>query len=323
MVAMLFPEIAPDASGMLEVGDGHRIFWEACGDPAGKPAVVVHGGPGSGTTPLWRRFFDPALYRVILFDQRGCGRSTPHAGDLAVDLSANTAGHLVADMERLREHLVIPRWLLFGGSWGATLAQAYARDHPSRVSEVVLFSVTSGSRREIDWITGDMRRLIPAAWERFRAAAAPHDDERLVDAYARLLADPDPAVHDDAARAWCAWEDAHVAIGRPATGSLRYEDPRFRLAFARLVTHYWRHDCFLPPGALDAAARGNGDIPAVLVHGECDVSSPPDAAYDLHHAWPGSELVLVPDEAHGFAQSATAGHLVRALQRFGHPRCAP
>lgn len=261
---------------------------------------MVHGGPGSGAGRGWTRYFDPAVYRVVLFDQRGSGHSTPHAGDDAVALEANTTGHLIADMERLREHLGIDRWLLFGGSWGATLAQAYAAAHRERVSEVVLFSVTSGSRREIDWITGDMRRLIPAAWERFRTGGDPADGERLVDAYARLLADPDPGVHEQAALAWCGWEDAHLAVGRrtEAPRLLAEQDPRFRLAFPRLVTHYWRHDCFVSPAALGAAAREHGDIPAVLVHGECDISSPPDVAYDLHRAWPGSELVQEIGRAH-------------------------
>jgi proline iminopeptidase len=312
----------PHTTGMLDVGDGHRLRWAVHGRPDGKPAVVVHGGPGSGAGPAWLRFFDLEVYRVVVVDQRGCGGSTPHAGERHADLSANTTGDLVADLERLREHLGIERWLLFGGSWGATLAQAYVRAHPDRTSEVVLFSVTSGSRREVDWITEHMRRHLPAAWERFRAAASPQSGERLVDAYARLLADPDPTVHEAAALAWCTWEDAHMTIGRAASGRrvLAEQEPRFRLAFARLVTHYWRHDCFVADGALTQAARNHADIPAVLVHGEGDISSPPDVAFDLHHVWPGSELVLVPGEGHGFGEDVTAGHLRRALARFGHSR---
>ncbi|MBP2371367.1 proline iminopeptidase [Pseudonocardia parietis] len=300
------------------MGDGQRLYWEACGNPAGKPAVVLHGGPGSGATPVWRRFFDPTTYRAVLFDQRGCGRSTPNAADPTVDLSVNTTGHLVADIERLREHLKIDRWLVFGGSWGATLAQAYTRAHPERVSEVVLFSVTTTSRREVDWVTHAMRRLIPEAWERFRAAAQPRPAERIVDAYARRLADPDLQVRDAAAWAWCAWEDDHVAIGQPdsARPSTRYEDPVFRACFARLVTHYWRHAAFLPDGALLAAAHGFGHIPAVFVHGQRDISGPPDIAYDLAQAWPGSRLVLVDDAAHGVDHGDIAAHLVAATIRL-------
>jgi proline iminopeptidase len=316
-MAQLFPPIEPYERGMLEAGDGHRIYWEACGDPHGKPALVLHGGPGSGATPAWRRYFDPARYRIVLFDQRGCGRSTPHAADDLRALEANTTAHLVADIERLRKRLGIERWLLLGGSWGVTLGLAYAEAHPERVSEAVFFSVTAGARREIDWITRQAGRFFPEAWARFRDGARAEDrDGDLAEAYARLLADPDPQVCDKAARDWCAWEDAHVAIRPGQKPSPRYEDPRFRLGFARLVTHYWRHRCFVEDGALLAGAPGLAGIPAVLIHGRLDVSSPPDVAWELARRWPGSELVLMDNAGHGAGEPGVAGRLVEAADRF-------
>jgi proline iminopeptidase len=295
----LHPDIKPYEYGLLDVGDGHRIHWESCGNPAGKPAVVLHGGPGSGCTPWWRRFFDPAAYRVVLLDQRGCGRSVPHAGAPSVDLAANTTHHLVADIERLRRHLSIERWLVLGGSWGSTLALAYAQAHPDRVSEIVLFSVTTTSRRDVEWITRDVGRVFPAEWERFRDGV-PESDRggSLPDAYSRLLHDPDPAVRAKAARDWCDWEDAHVRTRPGQPRNPRYDDPEFRLCFARLVTHYWRHAAWLEDGALLRDAGRLAGIPAVLVHGRLDVSSPLDVPWRLARSWDGSELVVLDDEGH-------------------------
>jgi proline iminopeptidase len=185
----LYPDVEPFDHGMLDVGEGNLVYWEACGSPQGKPALVLHGGPGSGCTPGWRRYFDPDVYRVILFDQRGCGRSTPDAGGLSVDLSVNTTHHLLADIERLRDLLGIERWLVFGGSWGSTLGLAYAEKHPEHVSEVVLFSVVTTGRREVEWVTREMGRVFPEQWSRFRDGVPARDrDGSLVDAYARLLA---------------------------------------------------------------------------------------------------------------------------------------
>jgi proline iminopeptidase len=311
------PEIEPYESGMLEVDDGQLLYWEECGNPAGRPAVVLHGGPGSGCTPGWRRFFDPARYRVVLFDQRGCGRSRPHASDPAADLAVNTTEHLLADLERLRRFRGIDRWLVLGGSWGSTLGLAYAERHPERVSGMVLFSVVTTSRREVEWITRDMRRFFPAEWERFRAGVPAGDrDGSLVDAYARLLADPDPAVRETAARNWCDWEDTHVAVHPGRRGDPRYDDPEFRLCFARLVTHYWRHSAWLEEGALLREARLLAGIPGVLVHGRLDVSSPPDVAWDLARAWPDAELVLVDGAGHGSGDSGMAEAVVRGTDRL-------
>src|SRR5687768_13983678 len=210
-----YPPIEPYDDGMLEVGDGNLVYWEACGNPDGKPALVVHGGPGSGCGTGARRTFDPARYRVVLFDQRGCGRSTPHASDPATDMSANTTDHLIADMELLREHLGIERWLLFGGSWGSTLSLAYAERHPQHVSQIVLVAVGTTRRSEIDWLYRGVGRFFPEQWERFRAGAGASlaaDDDDIVGAYARLVEDPDPDVRARATNDWLAWEDAVVSL---------------------------------------------------------------------------------------------------------------
>jgi proline iminopeptidase len=246
----LYPEIEPYDHGLLEVGDGNLVYWEACGNPRGKPAVVLHGGPGSGCTPWHRRLFDPSAYRLVLFDQRGCGRSTPHASAPDADLKGNTTQDLIADVERLRQHLDVSRWLAFGGSWGSTLALAYAETHPDRLTEVILWGVTTGRRQEFDWLfRGGVAVLFPEEWDRLRAAlpiAERHGD--VVDAYHRLLHDPDPGVRQRAAVAWCTWESATPAWP-PTTGlAQRFTDPDYALAFARLVTHYVKHDAFLEEG---------------------------------------------------------------------------
>jgi proline iminopeptidase len=256
---------------------------------------------------------------MVLFDQRGCGRSLPHASDPATDLAANTTRHLVADIERLRQALGVDRWLVLGASWGSTLALAYAEAHPDRVTEMVLFSVVTTTPREVDWVTRQAGRFFPDAWARFRDGAPPEDrDGPLVDAYARLLADPDAAVRERAARDWCDWEEAHVAI-RPGAGpDPRYADPHFRMAFARLVTHYWRHAGFLEEGALLEGVGVLADIPAVLIHGRLDLSSPPDVAWALAQAWPAAELHLVDDAGHGGRDQAVADLVLAALARFAH-----
>ncbi|HET8658333.1 MAG TPA: prolyl aminopeptidase [Micromonosporaceae bacterium] len=303
--------------GLLDVGDGNRVYWESRGNPHGKPAVVLHGGPGSGCSPGWLRYFDLDAYRVVLFDQRGCGRSTPHAGDPAVDLSTNTTHHLLGDIEQVRRHLGIDRWLVFGASWGSTLGLAYAERHPARASEVVLFSVVTTTRREVEWVTRDMGRLFPAEWERFRnGVPAAEREGSLVDAYARLLGDPDPAVRDKAARDWCEWEDTHVSLAPGHRPDPRYADPRFRMGFARLVTHYWRHAAWIEDGALLRDAGNLAGIPGVLVNGRLDVSGPPDIAWRLARAWPGCELVLVDEAGHGAGHPGMAEVLRAATDRF-------
>jgi proline iminopeptidase len=257
---------------------------------------------------------------VVLFDQRGCGRSTPHASDPAADLATNTTAHLIADIELLRVHLGVEEWLVFGGSWGSALGQAYAMAHPVRVSEMVLFSVVESSHREVEWITRAMGRIFPEEWARFRAGVPEADrDGNLADAYARLLADPDPAVREQAAIDWCEWEDTHVATAGPRAHDPRYDDPVFRMAFARLVTHYWRHACWLD-GQLPAGAHRFAGIPGVLVHGRRDVSSPADAPWHLAQAWPDAELVLVDDAGHGAGHRDMKSALVAATDRFASRR---
>jgi proline iminopeptidase len=315
--AELYPEIEPYDQGMLDVGFGHLVYWELCGRRDGKPAVVLHGGPGSGCTTAVRRYFDPSAYRIVVLDQRGCGRSTPHASDPTIDLGTNTTLHLLADLELLRRHLGIGRWLVFGGSWGSTLALAYAERHPERVSEIVLAGITTTRRREIEWITREVGRLFPEQWERFRDGVPEGErDGDLVEAYSRLLHDPDPAVRAQAASDWCDWEDSHVRVRPDHRRNPRYDDPIFRMAFARLVTHYWGHDAWLEDGVLLREAGRLAGIPGVLVHGRLDVSSPLDTAWQLARAWPGSELVVVEEAGHSSGDPGMTEALVAATDRF-------
>ena len=313
----LYPEIAPYEHGMLEVGDGHRIYWETCGNPAGKPALVLHGGPGSGCTPGWRRYFDPARYRIVLFDQRGCGRSTPHASQPGIDLSTNTTQHLLADIKRLRQHLGIEDWLLLGGSWGTTLALAYAEQNPERVTEMVLEGIATTTKWEVDWITRGVGAFFPDAWQRFRNGVP--EAERagsLVDAYHRLLMHPDPAIHEKAARDWCDWEAAIVALHADDAPDSRYDQPAFRLGFARLVTHYWRHHAWLEDGALVRDAHRLSGIPGVLIHGRMDLCNPLLTPWRLAQHWPGSELIVVDQAGHDAGHPGIADHIVAAIDRF-------
>jgi proline iminopeptidase len=311
-----YPPSEPHAHGLLDVGDGQHVYWETCGSPHGAPAVVLHGGPGSGAGQFWTRLLDPAAYRIILLDQRGCGRSIPDVADPTVSLETNTTPHLVADLERLRTHLAVERWLVLGASWGSTLALAYAQRHPRSVSAMVLFSVCGTTRDEVEWITRGMRRYLPAEWERFRDAAPPADrDGDLASAYARMLASPDPDVRELAAREWCAWEERHVAAVTAARPDPRFTDPAVRMRFARLVTHYWSNAAWLEDDELVRGARSLAGIPAVLVHGRADISSPPEFAHRLHRAWPGSELVLINGAGHG-ANADLIRVVVAATHRF-------
>jgi proline iminopeptidase len=313
----MYPEIEPYGHGVLDVGGGHRVYWEVCGNPDGKPAVVIHGGPGSGAGAGWRRYFDPSAYKVVLVDQRNCGRSTPDAAEPEVDLSTNTTGHLIADFEQLRSMLGIEKWLILGGSHGATLGLAYAEQHPEAISEIVLFSVTNTTRREVEWITRDMGRIFPEEWARFRDGV-PEDqrDGNLPLAYSRLLHDPDPAVREKAARNWCDWEDTHVRTHPNWTPDSRYDDPVFRLRFARLVTHYWGHAAWLDEGVLEREADRLAGIPGVLIHGRLDISGPPDIAWRMAQAWPDAELHLVEREGHGAGGHRTNELILAALDRF-------
>jgi len=319
---MTYPTIEPDRHGMLVVGDGQRVYWETCGNPGGKPALVVHGGPGSGCTPWHRRLFDPAAYRIVLFDQRGCGRSTPHASQPRIDLSTNTTQHLVADMELLRRELEIERWLLLGGSWGSTLALAYAEAYPNRVSQIVLWGITTGRRAEANWwFRGGVAPLFPAQWSALRAGVpADERDGDIVEAYSRSLHDPDPEVHRRAALAWCTWESATPEWPPTRVLDERYADPDFALAFARLVTHYVSHDFFLEDGIVLRNAHLLKDIPGVLVHGAHDLMAPIANAWELDQAWPGAELVVMDDEGHAGSQPGIEAELIRATDRSASDR---
>lgn len=312
----LYPPVEPHESGMLDRGDGHQVYWEVCGNPDGKPAIAFHGGPGSGASPGWRRYFDPERYRVVLFDQRNCGRSLPHAGSADVDFSANTAEHLLDDAEALRRHLAIDRWLVLGASWGATLGLTYAQRYPERVSEIVLFSVATTTQREVDWITNGVGAFFPEAWEKFRDGAQAQSGESLVAAYNRQLMHPDPAVHEPAARSWCDWEMAIVDIHPDHKPSTRYDDARFRLAFARLVTHYWKHLGWLEDEQLLRNVETVASIPAVLIHGRLDVTGPIVTSWALHKRWPASRLVPVAAAGHDSRDPGVAESVVAALDGF-------
>jgi proline iminopeptidase len=310
-------DIEPLESGMLDVGDGNSVYWETVGE-GGKPAIVLHGGPGSGCSTWHRTLFDPGAYRVVLFDQRNCGRSRPHASEPDVDLSTNTTGHLVGDIERLRGHLGIDRWLVLGGSWGSTLALAYAESHPDRVTEMVLWGVTTGRRSETDWLfRGGVAPLVPEQWERLLSGVPAADrGGDIVERYARLLHDPDPEVRRRAALAWCTWESATPSWPPSRELDERFTNPAFALAFARLVTHYVRNDLFLEDGVLLRNAHLLGGIPGVLVSGRFDLQAPLGNAWALHRAWPEAQLVVVEDAGHAGDDPRLSMELVRAIDGF-------
>jgi proline iminopeptidase len=294
-----FPALEPYDSGMLDVTDGHRVYWESCGNPNGRAALCLHGGPGSGCSPGQRRFFDPKAYRIVLFDQRGSGRSRPLA-ERHVDLGTNTTGHLIADIERLRQHLGIESWTVLGMSWGTTLGLAYAQAHPQRVRSMVLALVTTTSAREVRWLTHEVGRIFPREWDRFAAAVpAALGHLPLVDAYATMLFDPDPKLREEAARAWCAWEETHISLTPNHRRNARFDDPEFRLRFARLVTHYWSHAGFVAPNQLLRDAAILNGIPGVLINGRYDVSSPLETAWSLAKLWVTSRLCVIDDAGHG------------------------
>ncbi|GAA3251652.1 prolyl aminopeptidase [Streptomyces lavendulae] len=314
-----FPPVEPYAHGLLDVGNGNRIYWETSGDPDGKPALCVHGGPGGGGRRGSRSLFDPEVYRIVLFDQRGCGESLPHASDPAVSLDHNTTEHLIADMERLREHLGIERWLLYGGSWGSTLILAYAERYPERVSEIVIAGVTTTRPEETAWLYHGVGRLLPGPWEAFRDALLPEADRggNLVAAYNRLINSPDEAVRIKAARDWCAWEDAviaHEALGTPGAYSDKPDDAM--MAFVRICAHYFANDAWLDDGQLLRNAGRLAGIPAVLIHGRLDLASPLNTAWELAKAWPDAELKVLDDSGHT-GSPAMRNAILEATERFG------
>ncbi|HEY5625481.1 MAG TPA: prolyl aminopeptidase [Dehalococcoidia bacterium] len=314
----LYPEIEPYEHGMLDVDDRNLVYWETCGNPAGKPAIVLHGGPGSGCTSWHRRLFDPAVYRVLLFDQRGCGRSSPHASSPETDLASNVTANLLKDIESLRQHLQVDQWLVLGGSWGSTLALAYAEGPPDRVTEMILFGVTTGRRSEFDWtFRGGLAVLFPAQWEELCAALpAAERDGDIVEAYSRMLNDAEPAVRRRAAEAWCTWESATPTWPPTTELAWRFREPDYALAFARIVTHYVRHNAWLEDGALLRGADRLAEIPAILVNGRFDLQAPIGNAWALKRAWPRAELVIVEDAGHAASDAAITRELVRATRQL-------
>ena len=308
----LYPPIEPYETGMLDVGDGHTLYWERCGTPGGKPAVFLHGGPGSGCSPKQRQQFDPAKYDVLLFDQRGCGRSTPFAS-----LEDNTTWDLVQDMERLRETAGIDKWMVFGGSWGSTLSLAYAQTHPTRVTELVLRGIFLFRQKEVDWLYEyGASELYPEGWEAFTGLVQEGERGKLVEAYHRRLTSDDPATRLAAAKAWSTWEGLTVTLLPDAAMLKEFTEDQHAIAVARIECHYMRNLGWLDDDQLlENAAKLKG-IPGVIVQGRHDCCTPPSAAWALTQAWPEVELEIVPDGGHLFTEPGITDGLVRATDRF-------
>jgi proline iminopeptidase len=309
----LYPEIEPFDSGMLDVDSRHRLYYEQCGNPQGKPVVLLHGGPGAGCSAKMRRFHDPKHYRIALFDQRGSGRSTPHA-----DLVDNTTWDLVADIERLREQLGIERWQVFGGSWGSTLALAYAEAHPRRVTELVLRGIFMLRRWELEWFYQQgANRLFPDAWEQYLTAIPEVERGDLISAYNRRLTSPDEATRLSAARAWSVWEASTSLLLQDEAFIEGHRDPHFALSFARIESHYFVHGGFFDvEDQLLRDAHRLAGIPGAIVHGRYDVVCPIQNAWELHKAWPGSKLVISPSAGHSAYEPENASALVEATDSF-------
>jgi proline iminopeptidase len=309
----LYPPIEPYDTGYLDVGDGHQIYYEQCGNPRGKPAVFVHGGPGGGGDVNARRFFDPAGYRIVIFDQRGAGRSRPHAS-----LEANTTWHLVADMERLREHLGIERWLVFGGSWGSTLSLAYAETHPSRVTELVLRGIFLLRRKEIEWFYQYGASMIfPERWAEFLAPIPVEERGDLLAAYHRRLLSPDPNVQLEAARAWSIWEGATSSLWPNPDRTAQFGKPEFALALARIEAHYFvNRGFFADEDQLLRGVEAIRSIPGVIVQGRYDVVCPIETAWELHCRWPEAEWRVVPDAGHSAYEPGITAELLAATDRY-------
>lgn len=309
----LYPSVAPFMTGQLQVSERHHIYYEQCGNPAGKPVVILHGGPGAGCGAKMRCFHDPAKYRIVLFDQRGAGRSTPHA-----DLVDNTTWHLVADIEQLRAHLGIDRWQVFGGSWGSTLALAYAETHPDAVTELVLRGIFMLRRWELEWFYQEgASRVFPDAWENYLAAIPVVERHDLISAYHRRLTHEDPAVRLAAARAWSVWEAATSFLYQDPAFMQSHEEDAFALAFARIECHYFVNGGFFE--VEDQLLRDVSkirDIPATIVHGRYDVVCPIANAWDLHRAWPEADLRIIADAGHSGFEAGITAALINATDRY-------
>jgi proline iminopeptidase len=310
-VSPLHPEIEPYASGMLPLDAVHSMYWESSGNPGGVPVVFLHGGPGAGSSSKHRRFFDPAAYRIIVYDQRGAGRSQPLG-----EVRYNTTPHLVADLELLREHLGIARWLVFGGSWGSTLALAYAEAHPSRVLGLVLRGIFLCRPSEIDWFLYGLRNVFPEAWEKFAGFLPAAERSNLLENYHRRLVDPDPSVHMPAARSWSLYEGACSTLLPSQEALAHFGDDVVALGLARIEAHYFRNRIFLPPNALLENVHRLRGIPGVIVQGRYDMVCPIVSAHELVALWPEANYVVVPDAGHSAWEPGIAAALVEACDRF-------
>ncbi len=311
----LYPPIEPYKSGHLDVGDGHSLYWELCGNPDGKPAVFLHGGPGGGSSPDHRRQFDPERYNVLVFDQRGCGKSTPYAS-----LEANTTAHLVADIERLREMAGIDKWLVFGGSWGSTLSIAYAQAHPERVTELVLRGIFLFDQYEVDWLykEGGASAVYPDKWDEFISLIPEGERGDYVEAYRRRLTSDDPDEQLRAAKAWSAWEGSTVTLLPSAATIEHFTSPEIAVAIARIENHYMASGGWLAEGELLRGAEKLRGIPGVIVQGRHDTCTPPRAAWALKKAWPEVDLQIVPDGGHLYNEPGILDGLIRATDRFAN-----
>jgi proline iminopeptidase len=306
----------PVASGLLDVGDGNRIHWEASGNPDGLPALILHGGPGSGSSASTRRFFDPERYRIVSFDQRGCGKSLPHASEEGVDFSVNTTGHLIGDIEKLRAHLGVERWLIYGASWGSTLGLAYAEANPGRVRAMVIAGVTTTRQSEIDWLYRGLAPLFPAEWQRFKAGApAGTADDGLIAAYNELLLNGDPSVRARAAQDFDDWDNASVSVA-PKVAPTLPKDLAHILARSRIVTHFFRNAAWLEEDELLAGAHRLHGIPAVLVQGRLDLQGPLVTAWELARAWPEAKLVVIEGAGHASSDAGMGEAILQATDGF-------
>ncbi|WP_010183153.1 prolyl aminopeptidase [Sphingomonas sp. PAMC 26605] len=308
----LYPEIDPYETGMLDVGDGHTLYYERCGTPGATPAVFLHGGPGGGISPSHRRLFDPARYDVLLFDQRGCGRSTPHA-----ELAANTTWHLVDDIERLRALVEVERWLVFGGSWGSTLALAYAETHPTRVSALILRGIYTATPAELAWYYQfGVSEMFPDKWAGFVAPIPAAERGDMIQAYHRILTGDDESAKLAAAKAWTIWEGETITLLPDPAMREAFQDGHFALAFARIENHFFAHAAWLEDGQLLRDAGRLAGIPGTIVHGRYDMPCPARYAYALHQAWPEAEFHLIEGAGHAYSEPGILDQLIRATDRF-------
>ena len=307
----LYPALAPNRTGRLALDRLHTMYWEECGNPRGAPVVFLHGGPGGGISPDHRRYFDPAFYRIVLYDQRGAGQSTPQG-----ELTDNTTQHLVADLEHLRAHLGIDRWLVFGGSWGSTLGLAYAETHRDRVLGLVLRGIFLARSWEISWFMTEMRNVFPEAWNAFAAFLPEAERGDLLASYYHRLTNPDPAVHMPAAHAWSRYESSCSTLLPDPDLVSHFDDDAIALAIARIEAHYFMHDLFLSGNTLLEGTERLRNIPCSIVQGRYDIVCPIRTADDLHRAWPEAEYVIVPDAGHSAREPGIARELVAATDRF-------